>query len=50
MDVMAFISNGFLPMILYLPLDFWFLKMDCALKIIALQYHEVKVRVEMLEH
>ena len=33
---------------LYLPLDFWFCRNPgCALPLIALQYHEVKVRVEV---
>ena len=32
----------------YLPLDFWFCRNPgCALPLIALQYHEVKVRVEL---
>ena len=32
----------------YLPLDFWFCRNPgCALPLIALQYHEVKVRVEI---
>ena len=49
MDVMAGLSaNSSTNDTYYLPLDFWFCRNPgCALPLIALQYHEVKVRVEI---